>query len=131
MDGQITGPRVFLIEPNATLRSAVVAVLTAEHYQIQTCSSLRDVLLRTEDHAPTVALVVWQSMDGLLAEERRRALAELTQRIRLIVLVPRHWARLLKQTDIATTVAGIVAKPFEADELLHALRRALAVPADV
>jgi DNA-binding response OmpR family regulator len=131
MDGEITRPRVLLIEPNAPLRSAVVAVLTAEQYQVQTCSSLGDVMLNIHDGAPTVALVAWQSMEGLLAEEHRRALAGLTRRVRLVVLVPRHWARLLEQTDVPAIVAGIVAKPFEADELLHAVRHALAVPVDV
>ena len=78
-----------------------------------------------------MALVAWQSMDGLLAEEHRDALVDLTRRIRLVLMVPRHWARLLEQTEVASTVAAIVAKPFAADELLLALRRALLVPVDV
>ena len=130
MDGDITEPLVLLLEPNAPLRSAMVAVLNSEQYRVQTCGSLRDVLVHADERAPTVALVAWQSMDGLLAEEHRRALVELTRRVRLILMVPRHWARLLEQTDVATTVAGIVAKPFAADELLYALRRALLVPVD-
>ena len=127
----ITETRVLLIEPNAPLRSAVVAVLTAEQYQVQTCGSLEEVLVRSDGDTQTVALIAWQSMQGLLAEEHRHALVELTCRIRLVLMVPRHWARLLEQTDVASTVAGIVAKPFEADELLHVLRRALLVPVKV
>ena len=131
MNRDPTQTRVLLIEPNAPLRSAVVAVLTAEQYQVQTCGSLEEVLVRSDGDQATVALVAWQSMQGLLAEEHRHALVELTCRIRLVLMVPRHWARLLEQTDVASTVAGIVAKPFEADELLHVLRRALLVPVDV
>jgi DNA-binding response OmpR family regulator len=131
MDRDPTQTRVLVIEPNAPLRSAVVAVLTAEQYQVHTCGSLEEVLVRSDGDAQTVALIAWQSMQGLLAEEHRHALVELTCRIRLVLMVPRHWARLLEQTDVASTVAGIVAKPFEADELLHVLRRALRVPVDV
>jgi DNA-binding response OmpR family regulator len=131
MDADISAPRVLLVEPNSPLRSAVVAVLTAEQYRVHVCSSLRDVLLHADEREPTVALVAWQSMDGLLAEEHRDALVDLTRRIRLVLMVPRHWARLLEQTEVASTVAAIVAKPFAADELLLALRRALLVPVDV
>jgi DNA-binding response OmpR family regulator len=131
MDSDTSEPRVLLVEPNAPLRAAVVAVLKAEQYRVQVCASLEDVLVQTDGHAPTVALVAWQSMNGLLAEEHRHALVDLTRRIRLIVMMPRHWAKLLEQTDVVSTVAGIVAKPFEADELLCALQRALRVPVDV
>ncbi len=132
MNGDSTeAPRVLLVEPNAPLRSAVVAVLKAEQYRVQTCGSLQDALVQADGQAPTVALVAWQSMNGLLAEEHRHALEDLTRRVRLVVMVPRHWARLLDQTDVASTVAGIVAKPFAADELLHVLGRALRVPVDV
>ena len=132
MNGDSTeAPRVLLVEPNASLRSAVVAVLKAEQYRVQTCGSLQDALVQADGQVPTVALVAWQSMNGLLAEEHRHALEDLTRRVRLVVMVPRHWARLLDQTDVASTVAGIVAKPFAADEPLHVLGRALRVPVDV
>ena len=131
MDGDTTGPRVLLLEPNAPLRSAVVAVLNAEQYRVQVCCSLQEVLVHTDGHAPTVALVAWQSMEGLLAEEHRHALVDLTRRVRLVVMVPRHWAKLLEQTEVATTVAGLIAKPFEADELLRVVQQALLAPVDV
>ena len=131
MDGNTTAPHVLLVEPNAPLRSAVTAVLDAEHYQVQICGSLHDVLVHTNGHAPTVALVAWQSMEGLLAEEHRHALVELTRRVRLVLMVPRHWAKLLEQTDVALPVAGIIAKPFQADELLRGLEQALLVPVNV
>jgi DNA-binding response OmpR family regulator len=130
MDGHTNTPRVLLLEPNAPLRNALQAVLSAEHFDVQTCSSLEQVLLHADGHAATVALVAWQSMEGLLAEEHRHNLTELTQRIRLVLMVPRRWAKLLERTDVARTVAGLVAKPFEADELLQALQRALIVAVD-
>jgi DNA-binding response OmpR family regulator len=121
---EVPVPRVLLLEPNAPLRSAVQVVLAAERYEVQTCSSLEQILAYTDGHPDTVALVAWQSMEGLLAEEHRHHLIELTRRVRLILMVPRRWARLLERTDLGLTLAGIVAKPFEADELLQAIRRA-------
>jgi DNA-binding response OmpR family regulator len=124
MLGERTAPRVLLLEPNAALRSAVQAVLAAENYEVQTCSSLEEVLMHGAGFA-AVALVAWQSMEGLLAEEQRHQLMELTGRIRLVLMVPRRWARLLERSEVGTAVAGLVAKPFEADELLHTVQRAL------
>lgn len=118
--------RVLLVEPNAPLRAAIHAVLAAEDYQVEACESLEQVLARSQDHARDVALVAWQSMEGLLAEERRQSLAEVTNQLRLVLMVPRRWARLLERTDLGAYVSGLIAKPLEADELLLTLQRALA-----
>jgi DNA-binding response OmpR family regulator len=136
MDSQVAvldaeATRVLLVEPNAALRSAIVTVLDAEHYQVEPCDSLEQVLVRTGDPSRVIALVAWQSMEGLLAEHHRHRLVELTQRLRLVLMVPRRWARLLERSDLGVAVAGLVPKPFDADELLGTLKRALPVHADV
>jgi FixJ family two-component response regulator len=122
--------RVLLIEPNVALRSAIVTVLDAERYVVELCDSLEEILDRSLDSDRVVALVAWQSMGGLLAEEHRHRLVELTRRLRLVLMVPRRWLRLLDRTDLGVAVAGFVAKPFEADELLGVLEQALLIPAD-
>jgi DNA-binding response OmpR family regulator len=122
--------RVLLVEPNPGLRSAILAVLAAERYQVETCESLGEVLIRHDGHAHVIALVAWQSMEGLLAEEHRHRLLALTSRLRLVLMVPRRWARLLEHTDLGMAVAGLVAKPFEADELLATLKHALGTPVE-
>lgn len=131
MDTQGPAPRVLLLEPNVSLRSAVQAVLSAEQYDVQVCSSLAQVVTQADGHPSTIALVAWQSMEGLLAEEHRHHLAELTRRIRLVLMVPRRWARLLERTDVAAVMAGLVAKPFAAEELLQAVQRAMRSTVDV
>jgi DNA-binding response OmpR family regulator len=120
--GREAAPRVLLVEPNAALRSAIVDVLAAERYDVEPCDSLHDVLQSCAGNDSDVALVAWQRMDGLLAEERRHHLAELTQRLRLILMVPRGWARMLESSDLG--VAALVPKPFNADELIATVRRA-------
>jgi DNA-binding response OmpR family regulator len=43
--------------------------------------------------------------------------------LRLVVMVPRRWARMLEGTDLGVT--GVIAKPFGADELVNSVRQAL------
>ena len=117
--------RVLLLEPNAPMRSAIQTVLAAEQYDVEVCDSLQQIVVREDGSPSTVALIAWQSMEGLLAEEHRPDLAALTRRVRLVVMVPRRWARLLEDTDLVTAVSGLVAKPFEVDELIGTLERAL------
>ncbi len=117
--------RVLLLEPNATSRSAILSVLDSSHYDVDVCDSLDQVLVHASTH-DTVALVAWQAMNGLLADEHRNHLLKLTNRLRLVIMVPRRWARLLVTTDLGGVVAGIVPKPFEADELVSAIRGAAA-----
>jgi DNA-binding response OmpR family regulator len=118
--------RVLLLEPNAALRSAILTVLAAERYEAEAVDCLDDVLARAIAAQHTVALVAWQSMEGLLAEEHRHDLVELSRKLRLVLMVPRRWARLLEATDLPSSVAAMVAKPFEADELIEKLDLALA-----
>jgi FixJ family two-component response regulator len=117
-----------VLEPNAALRSAIVTLLAAEEFEVQKLESLEEVLVAATETCDTVALVAWQTMQGLLAEEHRRHLVELNRRVRLVIMVPRHWARLLESTDLPECVTAMVAKPFQADELLSKLESALAQP---
>ena len=118
--------RVVLLEPNTALRSAIKTVLGAEQYRVEVVSSLDEVLCSDCDSDKSVALVAWQSLQGLLAEERRAELQDVTRHVRLVVMVPRHWWRLLEATDLSSAVTALIAKPFEADELLSTLQTALA-----
>ncbi len=117
-------PSVFLVEPNAPLRRAIQELLVAEQYGVVSCETLDQVLESATGGPGEVALVAWQSMDGLLTDGRRDVLAEVTGRLRLVLMVPRRWQRLLDASEFG--VAAMVAKPFNADELLDTLRASLA-----
>jgi DNA-binding response OmpR family regulator len=117
--------RILLVEPNAALRSAIISVLEAAQCAVEVCDSLDSVVMRGYGAEDEVALVAWQAMGGLLADEHRYDLQKLTRHLRLVVMVPRAWARLLDTTDLGGCVGGIIPKPFEADELLTALRAAM------
>lgn len=118
--------RVLLLEPNVALRSAITTILGAERYEVDVVESLEQLLEESAPFDSTVALVAWQGMQGLLAEERRSDLKDVARRIRLVVMVPRPWWRLLEGTDLTRAVMGLIAKPFEADELLATVQTALA-----
>jgi DNA-binding response OmpR family regulator len=121
--GDGTRPCVLLLEPNATLRRAIFDVLAAEEYDVEACESLEQVIRRGDGDSGKVALVAWQAMDGMLADNRREQLTELTRRVRLVLMVPRRWRRLLDDSEFG--FAGLVSKPFDADELLDGLQQAL------
>ena len=120
-----TRGRVLVLETNAPLRSAIITLLAAERFDVQRVDSLEAARLVGMAADRTVALVAWQSMDGLLAEQHRLELAELTRRLPLIVMVPRRWARLLEETDLPSAVSAMIAKPFDADELINTVELAL------
>jgi DNA-binding NtrC family response regulator len=115
-------PRILLLEPNTGLRRAIVDVLGAAEYDVDLCDSLDQVVGRARgEHR--VALVAWQSMEGLLADGQREVLRQLTDRLRIVLMVPRRWLRLLDQSQYG--FVGMIAKPFDADELLQSMRDAL------
>jgi DNA-binding response OmpR family regulator len=118
--------RVLLLEPNVALRSAITTILGAEQYRVDVVDSLEQLLEESAPFDTTVALVAWQGMHGLLAEERRSDLADVTRRVRLVLMVPRPWWRLLEGTDLTRAVTALIAKPFEAEELLATVQTALA-----
>jgi CheY-like chemotaxis protein len=130
METEVGLAQVLVVEPNPAVRSAILSVLAAERYQAEACDSLGQVLLRTDGRPSVVALVAWQSMDGLLTEEHRHRLVELTRQLKLVLMVPRRWANLLERTDLGSAVAGLIHKPVDADELLGTLQRVLPTPVD-
>ena len=126
-----TRGRVLLLETNSPLRSAIITLLTAERFEVQRVESLDEALSVAMSAERTVALVAWQSMEGLLAEEHREHLMELARQLRLVIMVPRRWARLLEATDLPMCGVALVAKPFEADELIQYIETALGQPLEL
>jgi len=125
MHEDLPSASVLLLEPNAVLRSAIQSVLEAASHPVQVCDSLAQVLTDARGRPDTVALVAWQATGGLLADEQRGRLTQLTSRVRLVVMVPRRWSRLLDLTDLRDVLAGILTKPFESDELLATVQHAV------
>lgn len=115
---------ILLLEPNTSLREAITEVLSAENYEVAACDSLEQVMRLGTSAADAIGLVAWQSMEGLLADHQREALHELTGRLRLVLMLPRRWKRLIDQS--AFGFVATLPKPFGADELLQTLEVAIA-----
>ena len=79
--------------------------------------SLDQVVRASAESACDVALVAWQSLGGILAEEHRHDLAEYTRRLHLVIMIPRAWGRLLDAEDLGGV--HFLEKPFTGDELLN------------
>jgi DNA-binding response OmpR family regulator len=122
LDPRNRHPRILLLEPNAGLRRAIIEVLEAADYDVDVCDSLDQVVARAGG-AEGVALVAWQCMEGLLGDARRDTLRQLTDRLRIVLMVPRRWLRLLDQSQYG--FVDMIAKPFDADELLRSMQVAL------
>jgi len=98
-------------------------VLTADGYQVQTCDSLPRLMAHAPFAERDLALVAWQSMQGMLADEHRHELARFAARVPIVLIVPRRWLRLLQQTDLCAT--ALLPKPFDPDELRMCVRDVL------
>lgn len=117
-----TGDRVLLLDPSRKVRSVVAQILAGEGYEVMSCSSVDHLLASGQDGARgALALAAWQSLEGLLRDERRPELQALTRQLRLVLMVPRAWVWDLQRAELG--VAGFLAKPFDRDALLECVRR--------
>jgi len=112
---------VFLLEPKADLRHALEELLSAQGYLVVACDSLPDLLARATATRCDLALIAWQGMQGLLADEHRRDLTQLAERLPMVIMVPRSWFRVLHPPDLA--VRALLGRPFDAEELLDCVAR--------
>jgi DNA-binding response OmpR family regulator len=116
-------PHVFVVEHNATLGRAILELLSAEGYTVETSESLEDLVARAQTSPCDLALIAWQKLQGLLADGRRHDLVQHATLIPMVVMLPRSWLRVLHPPDLP--VRGLLAKPFDAEELLDCVSRSL------
>jgi DNA-binding response OmpR family regulator len=113
--------RVLLVIRDSRLRLGVAALLREAGIETVDCAGvavLGAVAARTPGE---VALLDWTVAEGLLAEEHRPGLRALGRLVPIVLLVPRRWCGLLDPADLGVV---LLAKPFDAETLLAALRSA-------
>ena len=110
--------RVLLLEPSPPLRHAIRDLLAAGYHGV-VCESVEQLVSTARSGPPELALAAWQSLEGLLVDDRLHDLAAVSRRLRLVPMVPRGWLRVLRPAELG--VAGVLARPVQREELLALL----------
>jgi DNA-binding NtrC family response regulator len=120
----VAGPirRILLVLRDSRLRAALDVLLQGEGFEPVTCAGIASLTTAACGESDEIALVDWTMAEGLLAEEHRPGLRALARRVPMVLIVPCRWASLLSEEDLG--VAALLPKPFDADALLAAVRRA-------
>jgi FixJ family two-component response regulator len=117
--------KIYVVDDDASFRTAIQRRLQAEGYQVETFSSAQQLLDRRPDQAEPGCILLDVRLPDLSGPELQRRLNELGSALP-IVFISGH-------ADINTTVQTLRAgaddfltKPLQSDELVSAIERALA-----
>ena len=120
-------PRVLLCEPDRSLAWLLVEVLGDEGIEVTSCASLADVNARLFEFPGAVVISdSWsRASQPNLSVDEQHAILDLAARARLIVTTTRQWANRPEESTLGERVT-IIAKPFDLDVLVSAVRQASA-----
>ncbi len=120
-------PRVLLCEPDHSLAWLLVEVLGDEGIEVTSCASLADVNARLFEfpHAVVVSDSWSRARQPSLSVDEQRAILDLAARARLILTTTRQWADRPEELTLDESVT-VIAKPFDLDVLVRAVRQASA-----
>ena len=114
---------VLILEDDPLLPHLVAGLLAGEGFDVTVCADLEQVLLALgREPAVVVADPWWRDDYRTLSPEHAAELAALGQAAPLVLTTGRAWARQLQPGALNT--AAILSKPFDLDDLLHAVRTA-------
>ncbi len=119
-------PRILVIEDNIEIATLLQSVLASHDYHVDLADDL-SALHASREHLPDLILIdlLMPSMGGDEAVRRLRASPE-TRDIPVVLMSASHE---LAQRAAELGVAGYLSKPFDLDDLLGVVRRALATTA--
>jgi len=107
---------LYLLDSNHATRAGIQQLLSQHGHTVVTCNSFAGLLTHAPFTDADLALVAWQTMGGLLADEHRDDLARLAERVPMAIMVPRNWLRFLNANDLG--VKALLPRPFDPVELL-------------
>jgi DNA-binding NtrC family response regulator len=116
-------PRVLLCEHDPIMAWLLVEVFRDEGIEVTTCASLEEINAALREHPQAVVVSdPWsRSVRPDLSADERHAIVELAARARLILTTTRRWALQSEGLSLGDGVT-VIAKPFDLDELLRAVR---------
>jgi FixJ family two-component response regulator len=117
-------PVVFVVDDDPSVRKSLTRVMTSAGYTVEAFSSARDFLTR-EPFVGPCCLVLDVRMPGLTGLELQEALAGKDHRMP-IVFITGHGDISMSVKAMKAGAVDFLTKPFDVDNLLAAVQRALA-----
>jgi FixJ family two-component response regulator len=117
-------PVIFVVDDDPSVRTSVGRLLEAAGYAVETFESARAFLARTP-HAGPCCLVLDVRMPGLTGLQLQEALAATGRRM-AIVFISGHSDVPMSVRAMKAGAIDFLAKPFDVEELLSAIERAVA-----
>lgn len=125
-----TGPRVLVVDDDATLLRMTREVLTACRYRVTTAADGVEALHYFAAHVAEVDVVITDLlMPGITGAALIRAMREISPAVSIISVS--GWTDESAAGPSAPGVQAQLRKPYTVEELLQALRQVLALPTDV
>ena len=100
-------------------RQAIQDILMAAGYEVVVCQSVEHLVASAHEGPPELALAAWQSLEGLLTDDRLHDVVAVSRRLRLVPMVPPGWLSVMRPAELG--VAGVLSRPVESDQLLALL----------
>ena len=114
---------VSIVDDDASLRRSLRNLLTSVGFSVETFASAED-FLRSVERETTACLVLDLRMAGMSGLDLLRQLAATGSRIPVVILTA-HGDDEARQRALEGGAVAFLGKPFRADALLDAVRRAL------
>ena len=123
--------RLLLCEHNAQLATILIDLFKDENIAVRPCESLEEIEAAIDEEPD--AIVLTDSWTGSWAPQlcplERDAIKRLGERTYVVVTTGRAWAQHAVQGALGRRVA-VIAKPYDLDEVVGAVRNALALQSD-
>jgi DNA-binding NtrC family response regulator len=117
--------RVLLFEPDHAIAWLLREVLGDEGIEVTSCASLADINTRLFEFPGAVVISDAWSRAGQpdLSDDEQECILDLATRARLIVTTTRQWAHRPEECALGEGIT-VIAKPFDLDELVSAVKQA-------
>ncbi|MBV9599161.1 MAG: response regulator [Chloroflexi bacterium] len=114
--------RALLLEDDAALRNLLLEAFASEDIEVRTCDTFEQVrTAAAHAEADIVVADFWGGSQRTLPQSDRDDIRELCSYLPVILLTGRTWAAEVSAEELGAR--ALVRKPFDLDDLLHAVER--------